>query len=223
MINNQQLLLDLKFVKLIDWRDFYVTSANADAVQWLQHFLSIDMNILWIYGPNKSGKSHLGKLWADSVQAKEITKKDLALENINPLINEKKFFFIDDAEIIKIDEEWFFHFFNQIIYTKNRKLKVLVLSNYKIADLGLTLKDLISRLLTGSEVEIKDPDDELIEKLIYKALFEYGIRCSGNEIKFISSRIQRNYEDILRFVEKIHMLKTESNGGLLTLVRNLLS
>jgi len=222
MINAQQLLLELKFKKLVDWRDFYVTSSNSDAVQWLQHFLSLDINILWIYGPRKSGKSHLGRLWANSVGARLITKLDLVLENISDLMESENFFYIDEAEIINSDEEWFFHFFNKILYTQDRRLKVLVLSYRKIAETGLNLKDLTSRLGTGAEVGILPPDDDLIAKLIQKALFEYGIRCSSADTKFIASRIPRNYEDIFNFIEELHRIKTESNIGLLKAVKGLL-
>jgi len=222
MINAQQLLLELKFKKLVDWRDFYVTSSNAEVVRWLQHFLSLDINILWIHGPRKSGKSHLGQLWANSVGARCITRKDLALENISDFLESGNFFYIEDAELINSDEEWFFHFFNRIICTKDRRLKVLVLSRKKIAAMGLRLRDLISRLSTGMETGILPPDDELIEKLIQKILFEYGIRCSFSDTKFIASRIPRNYEDIFNFIEKIHRVKTKSNIGLLKAVKELL-
>ena len=134
---NQQLLLDLQFTKLYDWRDFYVTKSNSDAVQWLQHFLSIDINILWIYGEEKSGKTHLGKLWSNSILARSITRRDLSIDSIEKLFQENNFFYIDDASIINVDEEWFFHFFNHIIYANNPKLKVLVMSSDKIINSGV--------------------------------------------------------------------------------------
>ena len=219
---NQQLLLDLQFSKLSDWRDFYVTKSNSEAVQWLQHFLSIDINILWIYGDEKSGKSHLGKLWANSVFARCIIKRDLSIDSIEELLQENNFFYIDDADLIKVDEEWFFHFFNYIIYANNPKLKILIMSRKRIINLGVTLKDLSSRLMTATEIHINAPDDELIKKLIWKAFFEYGIRCSDSDINFISSRINRTYVDIFEFIDNIHRLKIESNKPLLKVVKNLL-
>lgn len=219
---NQQLLLDLQFSKLSDWRDFYVTKANSEAVQWLQHFLSIDINILWIYGDEKSGKSHLGKLWANSVFAKCITKRDLSIDSIEELSQENNFFYIDDADLIKADEEWFFHFVNYIICANNPKLKVLVMSRERIIASGIKLKDLSSRLMTATEIHINAPDDELVKKLIWKTFFEYGIRCSDSDINFISSRINRTYVGIFEFIDNIHKLKIESNKSLLRVVKNVL-
>ena len=185
--------------------NFFVSEANLNAYNFIINGDKFnDYSIL--YGPSKSGKTHLGLIWKEMNRAIIYNNK-----NFNDFIQCKKNIFIDSF-LENLNEENLFHLINHCF---SNKLKILLCTDKLISNYIFELKDLSSRLKSFNFIEIKKPDDELIVNLINKLLYDKQIIINNSEIfSYILKRINRTYEDIYLLVEKIDKLSLEKKREL---------
>ncbi len=193
--------------------DFFVSTSNKKAYSFILN-KKIDNKKILLIGPNKSGKTHLGKIWQKSNNA-------ISYENnFEIILNYKKNIFIDDF-LKNINEEQIFHLIN---HCSINKLTILLTSNKEVFEHDFLLKDLVSRLKTFNLLRINLPDDDLIINLIIKLLHDKQIIIKNEEIfHYILKRIERSYEEIFLLIEKIDKLSLEKKRELtIPLIKKLL-
>lgn len=177
--------------------NYFVSKSNQLAYNSLFNVANPE-NYIFFKGPPKSGKTHIGQLWKKANEALLFNYNDY--DNI---IVEKKNVFIDDFSF-KLDEEKLFHLIN---HCYNNNLKILITSQLSPSEYQFKINDLSSRLKSFYYIEIFNPDDELINNLLLKLLFDRQIVIKNVEIfSFITKRINRTYLDIYHFVDKIDKL-----------------
>ena len=194
--------------------DFYVSNSNYDAYNYVMNGKKF-INYSIIYGPEKSGKTHLGLIWKKNNNA--ITYN---FKNFSKTYEINNNIFIDNF-IEYIDEENLFHLIN---HCYNNNLKILLTSSKTLNEINFTLNDLLSRLKTFHFININEPDEELIFNLIIKLLFDKQIIINNPEIaSFILNRIDRTYKSINSFIERVDKLSLEKKRQLtIPLIRELL-
>ena len=101
-MNNQQ-YFKYKFSKLKDDENFFVNSTNQNAYNLISD-ICFKQNI-FLFGPRKSGKSHLINIWKEKNDA--LIYKD----NLIEIINSKKNIAIDNVLELQSEEE-VFHIIN---------------------------------------------------------------------------------------------------------------
>ena len=193
--------------------DFFVSTSNKKAYSFILN-KKIDNKKILLIGPNKSGKTHLGKIWQKNNNA-------ISYENnFEIILNYKKNIFIDDF-LKNINEEQIFHLIN---HCSINKLTILLTSNKEVFEHNFLLKDLISRLKTFNLLRINLPDDDLIINLIIKLLHDKQIIIKNKEIfHYILKRIERSYEEIFLLIENIDKLSLEKKRELtIPLIKKLL-
>ena len=185
--------------------NFFVSEANKEAYNFIINKNKFnDYSIL--YGPSKSGKSHLGLIWKEMNNA-AIYDND----NYNDIIQCKKNIFVDNF-LDGLNEENLFHLINHCF---NNNLKILLCADKLVSNYVFKLKDLSSRLKSFNFVGIKKPDDELIVNLINKLLYDKQIIINNSEIfSYVLKRINRTYKDIYLLVDKIDKLSLEKKREL---------
>ena len=192
----EQEVFNFNFKKNYKSEDFFVSKSNEFAYKLLLNKISLE-KFIFLKGPNKSGKTHLGLLW------KKMNKATIYNNNYNFIIQNKKNIFFDDLKL-NLDEENLFHIIN---HCNHNNLKILITSKFYPSEYHFQIKDLSSRIKSFNLVEIKEPDDELLNNLLLKLLYDKQIIIKNNEIFFyITKRINRTYLDIYNFVEKIDRL-----------------
>ena len=193
--------------------DFFVSTSNKKAYNFILD-KNLDNKKILLIGPNKSGKTHLGKIWQKNNDA--ISYKN----NFEIILNHKKNIFIDDF-INNINEEQIFHLIN---HCSINKLTILLTSNKEVFEHNFLLKDLVSRLKTFNLLRINLPDDDLIINLIIKLLHDKQIIIKNKEIfHYILKRIERSYEEIFLLIENIDKLSLEKKRELtIPLIKKLL-
>lgn len=175
--------------------DYFVSNSNRFSYNTL--IKDQNNNNFFLYGPTKSGKTHLGSIWKKKFDAL------IYNNNLEEIINCKKNVFIDDI-FLNIIEEDVFHLINHC-YLNN--LKMLVTSNNFLYEYIFKLQDLSSRLKTFINIQIELPDDELLINLMVKLFKDKQIIIKNPEIfNFILRRVQRSYEKIFLLIEKIDKL-----------------
>jgi len=193
--------------------DFFVSTSNKKAYSFILN-KKIDNKKILLIGPNKSGKTHLGKIWQKNNNA-------ISYENnFEIILNYKKNIFIDDF-LKNINEEKIFHLIN---HCSINKLTILLTSNKEVFEHNFLLKDLVSRLKTFNLLRINLPDDDLIINLIIKLLHDKQIIIKNKEIfHYILKRIERSYEEIFLLIENIDKLSLEKKRELtIPLIKKLL-
>ncbi|MDB4861024.1 hypothetical protein OAI01_05605 [Alphaproteobacteria bacterium] len=191
------------FSSKIDHENFFINHTNQEAYEAtiLENF---DQNI-FLFGPEKSGKSYLASLWKDKNDAISFN------DNFSNIIENKQNIIIDDV-LGKSSDENLFHLIN---HCKLNQLKIYFTSSFDINDYDFKFRDLYSRLREFIYLEIKSPDDEMCKMLMVKLFTDRQIIIKNKEIfDFIFKRLNRTYLDIYIFVEKLDRLSLEKKRQL---------
>ena len=182
--------------------DYFVNSTNLNAYNLLTKN-NFDQNI-FLFGPKKSGKSHLLNIW------KKNNKAVIFNNNFNKIINFKKNIAIDNVFINKSEEE-IFHIIN---HCNTFNLKILITSSIDLLSYKYLLPDLISRLKSFYHIKIDQPDEEMCKIFLTKLFYEKQIIIKNKEIfDYIFVRVNRTYYDIYLIVEKLDKLSLEKKDN----------
>ena len=177
--------------------DFFVSNSNSLTHKVLLNIKTPEKYI-YLKGPSKSGKTHIGQIWQKINNAILFNYSDY-----NMILDQKKNVFVDNFSL-NVDEEKLFHLINHC-YSNN--LNILVTSELSSTEQKFKLSDLSSRLKTFYFAEIFNPDDELLNNLLIKLLHDRQIHINNDEIfSFITKRIARTYLAIYNFVDRIDKL-----------------
>ena len=173
----------------------------------------LNQNIM-LFGPKKSGKSHLASLWKNKNNA------IIYNNNFSKIIEVKRNVVVDDFLGIS-SEENLFHLIN---HCNLNQLKMYFTSSIDINSFKFKFKDLYSRLREFYYLEIMTPDDEMCKMLMVKLFSDKQIIIKNKEIfDFIFNRVNRTYLDIYLLVEKLDKLTLEKKRQLtIPLIREII-
>ena len=215
-IFNRQLALPLEFIKLNTKDNFLVNKSNQLAVSFIDELKDIDQfkkkysyPILYVHGPEGSGKTHLGFIFKEIMNAKFIKhlKKNHLLS-----VNKGNSYILDDFEPkAKIDEEMLMHFFNE---SYSGSGSILILSKTPPGKIKYALPDLNSRVKSFLSAKISLPDDQVLYSILVKELDQRKLNLSDNLCFYILKRITRNYKSVLKLVKKLDRFSLESKTKL---------
>ena len=181
--------------------NFFVNKTNFYAFNAL---INNHTKFSFLYGPKKSGKSYLSKIWL---------KKNNAIEyknNYEIILNLQKNILIDNLTFY--DQEKIFHIVNNCFLNN---LKILITSDTKINSIDFKFDDLSSRLKTFTNLEINQPNDEMLLAILTKLLVDKQFIINSDEIfEFILRRVDRSYQGIYEIVNKLDRLSLEKKRQL---------
>ena len=208
---NDQLILKFPSQHAFKKEDFYVSSSNQEAYDFINSWPKWVKRIANIFGPYGSGKSHLAAMLKNKTQCLQMESKEL---------NEKVFFKFKTKEALiienlneNISEKLLFSLWN-VALQDNKYL--LITSTKPINLYKFKLKDLISRVNSSLIIGIKLPSDDLISVILAKNFSDKQIMVEKKHIDYIIKRIDRSYEKISQFILTLdkYSLKKGSPFGL---------
>ena len=162
-MSEKQFILNLRSIPSMHRNDYFVSRTNKEIINWIDIWPNWPHFCLLIYGPNRSGKSHLAYLLKDISEGTIIMAKHINKNNIDKLFS-KKCIIVENLE--KLDSEnALFHLFNMC---KENNSKIMFTSSISPKRINFNLPDLRSRILSVPAVELKFPDDKLLEQIIIK-------------------------------------------------------
>jgi len=160
--------------------DFCVGENNYEAYKLIKEWPNWSFKGINIYGPKKSGKSYLTKIFSDKTNSKIFDGRNVNKDHLDLILNQKVLI-IDNVELFN-DEVFFQTILNDFI-SKN---KFIYLTSNKLAgSISFKLKDLISRLNSLVAVAITNPSDDLFYQILRKMLSDKQINITAKEINFI--------------------------------------
>jgi len=181
--------------------DFCVGENNYEAYKLIKEWPNWSFKGINIYGPKKSGKSYLTKIFSDKTNSKIFDGRNVNKDHLDLILNQKVLI-IDNVELFN-DEVFFQTILNDFI-SKN---KFIYLTSNKLAgSISFKLKDLISRLNSLVAVAITNPSDDLFYQILTKMLSDMQINITAKEINFILKNIERSYDAASKFVKSLDEL-----------------
>lgn len=184
------------------YSNFYVNETNLFAYNGV---VTNNHKKIFLYGPRKSGKSYLAKIWIKRFKA--IQYKN----NFEKIIKSKNNIFIDNINH-KINEEEIFHIINHCSFNN---LNMLITSNFIVNEIKITLNDLKSRLKIFTFLNINQPDDDMLLNILTKLFIEKQFVINSKDIfQFILKNTNRTYENIINIVSKLDSLSLQKKRQL---------
>jgi chromosomal replication initiation ATPase DnaA len=191
----RQLTLPFAEVAGFDASDFCPAPSNALAREWLARPEGWTNGRLILFGPAGSGKTHLLHIWATAQQA-EI--HDGARLHFRPQLP-KSPLAIDDADIVD-DPRTLLHLLNAAAEAGQT---VLLTARQSPARQSIKLADLASRLRASLAVEIRPPEDELLDMLLTRLAAERQITISPSVRHFLLTRLPRTAAAIREAIARL--------------------
>ena len=181
--------------------DFCIGENNYEAYKLIKEWPNWSFKGINIYGPKKSGKSYLTKIFSDKTNSKIFEGGSVNKNSLDLILNQKVLI-IEDAELFN-DEIFFQTILNDFI-SKN---KFIYLSSITLAgSIPFKLKDLISRLNSLVAVAITNPSDDLFSQILTKMLSDKQINITKKDVNFILKNIERSYDAASKFVKNLDEL-----------------
>ena len=192
---NDQLILDFPIIKNYSKEDFYVSSGNKEAYDFVVSWPKWLKRIANIFGPPGSGKSHISSILKKKISFLEIESTSLDDKIFNKF-KTKELLIIKNIDE-NISEEILFSLWNAALHDNKY---FLITSVHPINQYNFKLEDLKSRVNSCMTIGIKLPSDELISVILSKRLSDKQIKIDKKHLDFVIKRIDRSYEKISLFV-----------------------
>jgi len=194
---------------------FCVSKKNYFAYKSISDWPNWSNKFIFLYGPKDCGKSHISNLWIKKSNAVKIDSYFFERLEINEnqiLIEKNNKWLIEDideildSKILNIDMK-ILNFLNLI---SKEHCFLLITSRNSPKNMFLSLEDLLSRLNSFLVVEIKEPDEDLLKKIIIKGLQIHQIEIDDEHIDYLINRMERTYtsaKKIAYLIDKISLEK----------------
>ncbi len=186
----KQLTFDLPAIENRTRGDFFVSPANALALETVDNWAQWPGNKLILTGPMGAGKTHLGHVWAESAGATIIKATDLAGIDAGQFAGANTV--VEDADQVAQNsglETALFHLHNIVLAEGGH---LLLTARTPPRDWGLNLPDLLSRVSAAAIARIDPPDDALLAMVLVKLFADRQIAITPPLISYLVRRIDRS-------------------------------
>lgn len=157
--------------------DFIVTACNEQAASMLQNWQYWPYGSAIIQGPEKSGKTVMGGVFANMSSGR----------------------FIDNFDVL--DETEVFHSWNSA--HQNGQPILLALSAQGSVD-DIALPDLKSRLKASQIITIGPPDEAMMSAMFEKLCHNSGLNVNERMAHYVATHCERSYAGIVELVSALN-------------------
>lgn len=156
--------------------------------------------VVILVGPKSSGKTHLATIWQLRTGAAALSA-DIGSDAGRMAASGPVLF--EDADRSSFDETAFFHLINTV---RQHESHLLITARSWPVSWEIELEDLKSRLKAATIVEIGEPDDQLLAKVLFKLFADRQLHVDDRVIDYIITRMERSLNAALTIVERLdHM------------------
>jgi chromosomal replication initiation ATPase DnaA len=187
-VHPRQLAFSLPHAESLSRDNFLEGPANAAGVALIDAWPEWPNRIMWLAGPEGSGKSHLAAIWAEASGARSTTANALTAEAV-PGALVTGALVVEDPKAREFDERALFHLMN---LAREDEAYVLFAGRQMPASLEIELPDLRSRLRAVPVIALLPPDDQLFRGLIVKFCADRQLAVDESVVSYLATRLERS-------------------------------
>jgi chromosomal replication initiation ATPase DnaA len=185
----RQLALALEHAESFARDDFLSGPSNAAALELIDRWTEWPARALMLVGPEGSGKSHLGAVWAGETGARVVGGRSLSASGL-PAALATGALVVEDLAEGAFDERALFHLIN---LAREEQAYLLLTARTAPAAWQLAIRDLASRLKALPLVSLAPPDDTLLRAVLVKLLADRQLNVDESLISYVVGRIERSF------------------------------
>ena len=194
-VQPRQLAFVLPHAESFTRDDFLEGPANAAGLALIDRWPDWPNRVMFLLGPEGSGKSHLAAIWAEQSGARSTSAHALTAMEV-PGALATGALVIEDLKAADIDERALFHLLNLA-----REDGAFVLMTARMPPTEVELRDLRSRLRAVPAVELLPPDDHLFRALIVKFCADRQLAIDETVVSYLTTRLERSFAAVRQAVE----------------------
>lgn len=196
----RQLPLDLGHQPSHAEDDFLVGDGNGLAYARVLAWPHWPDGVTLLVGPMASGKSHLGRIFAERSGAVVVTPQSIGAvasgHGREPLL-------VEDADRLDYDEHHLFHLLNQALRGERT---LLLTAREEVGDWPLATDDVRSRVRRAPVFRLEVSDDIELSQMFVKLFGDRQIKVDPKVIGYVVPRMERSAEDAAALVELMDRL-----------------
>lgn len=201
----QQMSFDLPVQAAMSIEDFIVDEANRNAFEIVTNWPKWPSNIIVLAGPVGCGKSHLSAIYVSLSSSIELNGEILPkAEDLRHLADRP--ILIEDIHKAKLDETRLFHLLNHI---REQGSSLLITSRTWPESWTLELPDLRSRLRAAHPLELNEPSDTLLKRVLVKLFADRQLSVEERVLDYLLVRMERSLSAAGDLVELLDRLSLE--------------
>lgn len=198
-VHPRQLAFALPHAESLSRDNFLAGPANEAGLTLIDSWPEWPNRIMWLAGPEGSGKSHLAAIWAEEAGARSTTASALTAAAV-PGALATGALVVEDLRSHAFDERALFHLMN---LAREDGAYVLLTGREAPAALDVDLHDLRSRLRAVPVVSLQPPDDRLFRALIVKFCADRQMTVDESVVGYLATRLERSSAAARRAVEHL--------------------
>jgi chromosomal replication initiation ATPase DnaA len=198
-VQPRQLAFALPHAVSFSRNDFHEGPSNAAALALIDSWPDWPNRTMLLVGPEGSGKSHLGAIWADQSGARSTAAHALTAAEV-PGSLATGALVVEDLSPSNYDERALFHLLN---LAREDHAFVLLTARTPPSASDFELRDLRSRLRAVPAVTLQPPDDALFRALIVKLCADRQIIVDESVVGYLATRIERSFAAVRQAVERL--------------------
>jgi len=187
-VHPRQLAFSLPHAESLSRDNFLEGPANAAGLALVERWPEWPNRIMWLAGPEGSGKSHLAAIWAEISGARSTAANTLTATGV-PGALATGALVVEDLKAGEFDERALFHLMN---LAREDGASVLFTGRDVPAALEIELRDLRSRLRAVPVVALLPPDDQLFRGLIVKFCADRQLAVDESVVGYLATRLERS-------------------------------
>lgn len=180
--------------------DFVPSGCNANALGLLA--APLPGGRLVLHGPEGSGKTHLGHIWAESRGAVHLDCMALVAADL-PATVARTAVWLDNADRVEDSASAQTALFHMLNLAHAHGAEMLMCARRPARDWGVTLPDLASRLGACTHVAVALPDDALLAAVLAKLFADRQVVVSDRLIPFLLPRMGRSLATAQNLVARL--------------------
>ncbi|WP_439363249.1 chromosomal replication initiator DnaA [Bradyrhizobium sp. DASA03005] len=196
-VHPRQLAFALPHAESLSRDNFLEGPANAAGLGLIDSWPEWPNRIMWLAGPEGSGKSHLAAIWAEDAGARSTTANALTAAAV-PGALATGALVVEDLKAGDFDERALFHLMN---LGREDGAYLLFTGREAPAALQIELRDLRSRLRAVPVVTLLLPDDQLFRGLIVKFCADRQLNVDESVVGYLANRLERSSAAARRAIE----------------------
>jgi chromosomal replication initiation ATPase DnaA len=185
----RQLALALGHAASFARDDFLEGPSNMAALALIERWPDWPDRVVALVGPDGSGKSHLGAIWAERAGGRVVSARALGDADL-PASLATGALVIEDVPVDEAAERALFHLLN--LAREERAFALMTARSAPVA-WPVQIPDLASRLRALPVMRLESPDDSLLRGVLVKLFADRQLVVDESLIAYVMTRIERSF------------------------------